>query len=115
MPGIYTTEFWGSAAAVLAAWILSFLDVIPPQYGAIASAVAAVLYAISRGIAKKDNDLRLGYKTSEFWLSVLAILGMAVAAVPGALPASVATIVSATVVAGYAIARALAKPTTGSM
>ena len=52
-PGIKTSEFWLSLAAIAAMILASLADKMPPQWAAIATAVVAGLYAYSRGMAKK--------------------------------------------------------------
>jgi hypothetical protein len=50
-----------------------------------------------------------GYKTTEFWVSVVAAGAALAAAVQGALPPKYAAIAGAVAVFGYAVARGLAK------
>lgn len=50
-----------------------------------------------------------GWKTSEFWLSALTILGSLFGALQGKIPDTVAEVGAAVVTAGYAIARAITK------
>ena len=52
-PGVKTSEFWMSLAAISATIISSVMGNLPPQWAAISAAVVAGLYAYSRGQAKK--------------------------------------------------------------
>ena len=58
-PGYKTTEFLISVATIIGAVAFAIADKLPPRYAAIASAIAAGAYAVSRGLAKvyppKDN------------------------------------------------------------
>lgn len=110
MTGYKTTEFYATLAAIIGAWTLSVADVIPPQYAGYMTVASAIAYIISRGIFKYNADFKLGYKTSEFWVGVASILVTVLAAIPSSLTVKVSGLLSVTVVAGYAIARALAKP-----
>ena len=110
IPGYRTTEFAATLAAIVGAWALSIADAIPAQYAAYMTVLSAVAYAASRAIFKKDSDLKRGWRTSEFWVAVASVLATVIAAVPSALTAKVAGILSVTVVAAYAIVRALSKP-----
>ena len=52
-PGVKTSEFWFLLAAAVANIITVLADKMPASWAAIAAIVAAGLYAISRGLAKK--------------------------------------------------------------
>ncbi len=52
-PGIKTTEFWVAILVIVGSTTASLMSVLPPKWAAIASAVSATAYAISRGLAKK--------------------------------------------------------------
>jgi len=51
-PGWRTTEFWVSIATAVGTVAASAEGSLPPRYAALASTVAAVAYALSRGLAK---------------------------------------------------------------
>jgi hypothetical protein len=51
-PGWQTTEFWITVLTAVGATAASATDNLPPRYATIASTVAVVAYAISRGLAK---------------------------------------------------------------
>lgn len=51
-PGYKTTEFWLTLATQVGALVSTVSDNLPPKYAAIAATVAAVGYALSRGLAK---------------------------------------------------------------
>jgi len=52
--GYKTTEFWITALSVIATAIMAGLNLLSADQVAIASAVASGLYAISRGLAKRN-------------------------------------------------------------
>ena len=52
--GYKTTEFWITALSVVATAIMAGLNLLSADQVAIASAVASGLYAISRGLAKRN-------------------------------------------------------------
>jgi hypothetical protein len=51
--GFKTTEFWVTNLASVGAILASVAGFLPPQYAALATALAGGLYAVSRGLAKK--------------------------------------------------------------
>jgi len=51
-PGWQSTEFWVSIATAVGTVAASAEGSLPPRYAALASTVAAVAYALSRGLAK---------------------------------------------------------------
>ena len=51
-PGYLTTEFWVTALTAVGATAAAATDNLPPRYATIASTIAVVAYAISRGLAK---------------------------------------------------------------
>ena len=51
-PGYKTTEFYVSLATQLGALIAGIQGGLPPKYAGIVASVAAVGYAVSRGLAK---------------------------------------------------------------
>jgi hypothetical protein len=51
-PGYKTTEFIVSVALVVGAVAFAIADKLPPKYAALASAISAAAYAISRGLSK---------------------------------------------------------------
>ena len=59
--------------------------------------------------AAPSAGLKPGYRTTEFWVSVLTVIGLVVAAATTALPDRYAAIGSAISAGAYAIARGLAK------
>jgi len=53
-----------------------------------------------------------GYKTTEFWLTILSVIGTWAGAIEEVLPPKFAAMASATMVSAYAIARGLRKSDT---
>lgn len=54
-PAIYTTEFWITVLNIVGLVAAASVDVLPPRYAAIATAVVTALYTISRGLAKQGS------------------------------------------------------------
>ncbi|MBV9659125.1 MAG: hypothetical protein JO295_13585 [Verrucomicrobia bacterium] len=50
--GVYTTEFWLTIVTLAATFFAAAGDKLPPHYAVGAGAVAAGLYAVSRGLTK---------------------------------------------------------------
>jgi len=55
-PGYKTTEFWASLALAVGAVAASAEGALPPKYAAIAASVAALGYAVGRGLAKSHTS-----------------------------------------------------------
>lgn len=51
--GWKTTEFWATLATSVGLVLTSVAGVLPPEWAAVAIAVATVAYTVSRGLAKK--------------------------------------------------------------
>jgi uncharacterized membrane protein HdeD (DUF308 family) len=105
-----STAFWTTVAFALGAWLAAVVTTFPAEYAAIVSTASVVAYAISRGIAKYDADLKNGYKTTEFWIAVAQIVVVVLATVPGAVQDKVAGVLVATIAAVYTITRGMAAP-----
>ncbi len=54
-PGLRTTEFWGTVAVNLAAFLTAENGSLPTKWGVVISAASAALYALSRGWAKSGG------------------------------------------------------------
>ena len=52
-PGYRTSEFWLSVVVVIAVGSDALAGSLPDRYGGIAAAIAAGLYAVGRGLAKR--------------------------------------------------------------
>jgi hypothetical protein len=52
-PGFKTTEFLVTVLTAVGAFVAALADALPARYAAIASAVSAGAYAVSRGLAKR--------------------------------------------------------------
>jgi hypothetical protein len=52
-PGWQTTEFWVTVLTAVGATAAAATDNLPPRYAALASTIAVVAYALSRGLAKR--------------------------------------------------------------
>jgi hypothetical protein len=51
-PGYKTTEFWVALLPIVGAFLSTLLGELPDKYAALASAISAFGYALSRGITK---------------------------------------------------------------
>lgn len=51
-PGWQTTEFWVTVLTAVGATAAAATNNLPPRYATLASTIAVVAYAISRGLAK---------------------------------------------------------------
>src|SRR3990167_6642665 len=107
-----SSEFWAAVLVSGAAVAAQVAGVVPPPYGPVLATVPAALYALSRGIAKRDDPqggVKPGVQTTEFWISILSAAGDVLAAVAGVVqPETAATLIA--VKAGiYEVARGLAK------
>jgi hypothetical protein len=51
--GIKTTEWWGTVCVILGTVLASIEGHLPPEWAAIAAAIAAGFYAVGRGLAKR--------------------------------------------------------------
>jgi len=52
-PGVRTTEFWLAVVVIAGSALDALAGSLPDRYAGIAAAVASVLYALSRGLAKR--------------------------------------------------------------
>ncbi len=111
--GYRTTEFWLSNLVIIASVGASAFDSASHSFSSLAfGAVAAGLYALARGIAKRGRRLRAGWRTTEFWQSAVVISGSCLEAIGGHVPPDLAAGLLAISVGLYTLGRLLAK--TGS-
>ena len=69
-----------------------------------------ILLALNSSINKiKENKMKNGIKTTEFWLTVLTQLGVVIGALNGVIPAETATISTIVINAVYTVMRSLSK------
>lgn len=120
-PGYQTTEFWLTCLAQLvsglyASGAIGDGSAIARILGILASVLTAAGYTISRGIAKSGSTdpTKPGWRTTEFWLTLLSTLvAMATAsgaAVAGTVFGHVVQVLSALLgVLGYQASRGIAK------
>lgn len=106
-----STSFWASAATIIAIWISTTFTNLNGRWAVIASTAVAGLYALSRGIAKKDTDLKRGWHTTEFWLGVIQVALIVIAGIENNIPPRYAAMATAALTGLYALARSLAVPT----
>ena len=55
--GYRTTEFWITALSVLATIVMASRELLSSDQAVTAAAIAAVLYSISRGLAKTNKGM----------------------------------------------------------
>ncbi len=107
-----STEFWTAVLLGLGAIIAQATGILPEPYGAIAASVSAALYAIGRGMVKKEDPLggaKPGVSTTEFWGNLLVQVGNVSAASVGAVNPETAAILMIVSNAAYGVSRSLAK------
>ena len=107
---IHTTEFWITLLAGLGAWALTWQSSLSPTYAVAATVVSVVAYTVSRSIQKNNADLKRGYRSTEFWLGVAAILGATLAAINDDIHLPVLAGAAAIISSAVTIARGIAKP-----
>ena len=56
-----------------------------------------------------DPEIKPGFKTTEFWMVILTMIGSVATSVAGIIPAKWAAVASAVAGAAYAISRGMAK------
>jgi len=107
-----STEFWVAALSGAAAVAGQAAGFIPPPYGAIVAAGGAIIYQISRGMAKHadpEGGVKPGIATTEFAANMAANVGAALAAIGGAVSPEVAVVLAAASNSAYVFSRGLAK------
>jgi len=104
--------FWLSVISGVAAIGGQLAGVIPPPYGQIAASVSALLYAVSRGISKRDDPLggaKPAIATTEAWVNILTAGSQVMLASQGLVPPNVAAILASLNAGAVAVADNLAK------
>lgn len=103
------TTFWTVFVLVIGTWITQFTGYLPTEWAATATIAATGAYALSRGLAKHDNDLKNGINTTEFWVGVAGVVIVVVAAFDGALSVEMAQLLAVIQAGVYAISRGISK------
>jgi len=93
------------------AWLAAIGGIVPANWAAVIATGSVVAYAISRGLAKHNADLKGGYRTTEFWVGLAQVAVIVAAAVPGAVTDKIAAVLVASIAAVYTISRGVAAPT----
>jgi hypothetical protein len=110
--GVKTLAFWAVVMAGIASVALQAQGLIPQPWGSVAATVAAALYAVARGMLKKDDPLA-GLKpfasTSEAWLGIAAAVAAALEAIGHVVKPEVAAVLASVSAGVLAIAQALAQ------
>lgn len=104
-----TTEFWLTLLAIVGAIAAFEAGALSGAAAALMVTIAAVAYALFKGIEKFNGDLKRGYRTTEFWIALASIAGMGLTVVPNE-RAAFAAVQIAGIIAAYTASRALAKP-----
>jgi hypothetical protein len=110
--GIKSASFWMAIVSGLGAVVAQAAGVIPPPYGQIAATISGLLYAIARGLTKKDDPLggaKPAMATTEFWVNILAALSAVGGSVGGVTRPEVTAILASISAGAIAAADALAK------
>ena len=106
---IKRTEFWIALLATIGAVFANSQGWITPEYAAIVATVSAAAYALSRGLAKYNNDLKRGWKTTEFWVGLVGAAVVVFESVSGNISADTVVILNSIIGVIYAISRGFAK------
>lgn len=109
-PGILTSEFLRCVISLVLIWATQFYTV-PSISWAIALTGICVAYAIGRGIFKKSrlSLVGKGERTSEFWMTTLVQIALAVRWYQDGIDPKIALICIAICEAGYQISRGIGK------
>lgn len=102
--GWKTGEFWITICTIVGSIAASATGLIPAQYAAISTSGSALFYALSRGMVKNalpNGGEKPSYKTTEFWINVVSIVGSVAAASSGVVNPKVAQ--ALVVISGIAI------------
>jgi hypothetical protein len=93
----------------IAAWLLTFGSTVSPHNAVIFSAASAAVYALARGLAKMNADVRNYWETSEFWIGVIGALIVFIGDLQGVLSDTKVKQLIAGLTFALMIARGLAK------
>lgn len=110
--GIKTAAFWATALASASAVGAQVGGFVPAPWGAIVLASSTALYALSRGLVKRDDPLggvKPAVSASENWANVIGALGQVALAVGGVTSPETAAILTAIHAASVAMSDSLAK------
>ena len=109
---IRSTEFISAVMVGLGAVLAQAGGLVPAPYGTIIGAVSGAMYAISRGLAKKDDPMggvKPGVSTSELLVTVIQQIATVLAATSGAVPPETASTLLLISNGAYGLSRGLAK------
>lgn len=104
-----TLEFLLVIVANAAAWAAQITDTLPTRYAVYASAASGAFYALSRGLAKLNEDTKDYWNTTEFWVAILASIPAVVAAAQDIIPATHYALIQGIVAALVAVGAGLRK------
>jgi hypothetical protein len=104
-----TLEFLLLVLSNLAGWLLALADYMPDRWAIYATAGSGALYALWRGIAKQNTDVKDYWHTSEFYVSIITSLPAVIGAFADTLDARSYGIIQAGIVAFLGIANGLRK------
>lgn len=110
--GIRTLAFWATVLSSVGAVAAQAGGLIPQPYGSIVLAASPLLYAISRGLVKRDDPLggaKPALASSEAWANIIAAAGQVALASASAVPPETATMLVSIHAAAIAAADSLAK------
>jgi hypothetical protein len=115
--GIRSLAFWTVALTSLGAVAAQVGGLLPPPWGAVALALSATGYAISRGLGKQSDPTATAkptLATSEGILNILGIVAQVVMAWQGVVPANVAAMLAQVHALAIGASQALAATGSGS-
>lgn len=102
-------EFLLLVVTNLAAWLATFGSTVSPHDAVIFSAVSAAFYALARGLAKFNADTKPYWRTTEFWIGVIAAVIVAVGDLQGVISDNRIKQLIALLTFALMVARGLAK------
>lgn len=104
-----TLEFLLLVLSNLAGWLLAVADYIPDRWAIYATAASGALYALWRGLAKQNTDVKDYWHTSEFYVALITSLPAVIGAFADTLDAKSYGIIQAAIVAFLGVANGLRK------
>lgn len=107
-----SSEFWIAVLTGFGGIAAQAGGILPPPWGPVVLAVSGSVYAISRGLAKKDDPLggvKPGVATTEFWITISASVASLLSALSGAVSPDTAATLILLSNAAQGLSRGLAK------
>lgn len=104
-----TLEFLLLVLVNAAAWLTTVAGSLPERWAVYATAASGAGYALWRGLAKQNADIKNYWQTSEFWVAVLASAPAVVAAFADTIDVKTYEVVQGVIVLATGIAMGIRK------